>query len=72
MTGTIKKIIRQKGFTVKVLAEHVGLDVRTLEWRFSEQFRTTPKAWIIRERSFLPPRSKAVNFYPVGFNTFLF
>jgi len=34
----------------------LGLDVRTLERRFGEQFRTTPKAWIIRERmSFAPP-----------------
>jgi AraC-like DNA-binding protein len=28
----------------------MGLDVRTLERRFSEQFRTTPKTWIARER----------------------
>jgi len=32
------------------------LDVRTLERRFAEQFHTTPKAWLIRERmSFAPP-----------------
>ena len=49
-------MIRQKGFRVKVLALHVGLDVRTLERRFGEQLRTTPKAWITRERmSFAPP-----------------
>lgn len=34
---------------------HVGLDVRTLERRFNEQFRTTPKGWIIRERMSLAP-----------------
>lgn len=46
----LRIIIRQKGFSVKVLAVQIGLDVRTLERRFGEQFRTTPKAWIIRER----------------------
>ena len=41
---------------MKALAAHIGLDVRTLERRFGEQFRTTPKAWIMRERmSFAPP-----------------
>jgi AraC-like DNA-binding protein len=49
-------VIRQKGFRVKELAVHVGMDVRTLERRFGEQFHTTPKAWIMRERmSFAPP-----------------
>ncbi len=43
-------IVRQNGFSVKTLAVHVGLDVRTLERRFREQFRTTPKAWLMRER----------------------
>ncbi len=34
---------------------HIGLDVRTLERRFGEQFLTTPKMWIMRERmSFAP------------------
>ena len=42
-------IIRQKGFTVQVLAVHAGLGVRTLERRFREQLHMTPKAWIIRE-----------------------
>jgi len=46
----LRGIIRQKGFRVKALAVHVGLDVRTLERRFVEQFRTTPKAWIMRQR----------------------
>ena len=35
---------------MEALAVHVGLDVRTLERRFRERFRTTPKAWIMRER----------------------
>ncbi len=52
----LRVVIRQKGFRVKVLAVHVGLDVRTLERRFGEQFCTTPKAWIMRERmSFAQP-----------------
>jgi iron complex transport system substrate-binding protein len=48
-------IIRQKGFTVKILAVHSGLGVRTLERRFREQFRMTPKAWIIHERMGFAP-----------------
>ena len=41
---------------MKILAVNVGLDVRTLERRFNEQFRTTPKSWIMHERmSFAPP-----------------
>jgi len=52
----LRVIIRRNGFTVKALAVQIGLDVRTLERRFGEQFSTTPKAWIIRERmSFAPP-----------------
>jgi AraC-like DNA-binding protein len=55
-TDELRGVIRQKGFRVKTLALHAGLDVRTLERRFSEQYRTTPKGWIIRERmSFAPP-----------------
>ena len=38
------------------LAVHVGLSVRTLERQFRVQFRTTPKAWLMRERmSSVPP-----------------
>lgn len=52
----LRVIVREKGFSVKVLAIQIGLDVRTLERRFREQLRTTPKAWIMRERmSFAPP-----------------
>jgi AraC-like DNA-binding protein len=52
----LRVAIRQKGFRVKALAVHVGLEVRTLERRFGEQFRMTPKAWIMRERmSSAPP-----------------
>jgi AraC-like DNA-binding protein len=55
-TDELRVVIRQKGFRVKALAVHTGMDVRTLERRFVEQFRTTPKAWIMRERmSFAPP-----------------
>jgi AraC-like DNA-binding protein len=46
----LRAVIKQKGFRVKTLAVHVGLDVRTLERRFAEQFHTTPKRWIVRER----------------------
>ena len=49
-TDDLRIIIRQKGFSVKVLAVHIGLGVRTLERRFGGQFKTTPKAWIMRER----------------------
>lgn len=52
----LRIVIKQKGFSVKTLAVHVGLSVRMLERRFCEQFRMTPKAWIMRERmSFAPP-----------------
>lgn len=55
-TDALRIIISQKGFKVKVLATHVGLAVRTLERRFKEQFRTTPKTWIMCERmDFAPP-----------------
>ena len=40
---------------MKVLAVQIGLDVRTLERRFGEQFRTTPKAWIMHERMSIAP-----------------
>ena len=46
----LRVIISQKGFCVKGLAMHLGLDVRTLERRFVECFRTTPKTWLMRER----------------------
>jgi AraC-like DNA-binding protein len=52
----LRVIIRQKGFNVKALAVQIGLDVRTLQRHFRGQFRTTPKAWVMRERmSFAPP-----------------
>jgi len=55
-TDELRAVIIQKGFRVKAIAVHVGLDVRTLERRFGEQFHTTPKAWIMRERmGFAPP-----------------
>jgi AraC-like DNA-binding protein len=55
-TDELRIIIKQKGFRVRVVALYVGLGVRTLERRFHDQFGTTPKAWIMRERmSFAPP-----------------
>jgi len=41
---------RTKGYNVKVLAIHTGVDVRTLERRFREQCATTPKHWIMVQR----------------------
>ncbi len=52
----LRFIIKHKGFRVKVLAVQIGVDVRTLERRFIEQLRTTPKAWIMRERMGFAPR----------------
>jgi AraC-like DNA-binding protein len=49
-TEELRSIIKVKGFNVRVLASHLGVGVRTLERRFSEQFQATPKAWIMRER----------------------
>jgi len=46
----LRIIVRQKGFRVKELAMHIGLDVRTLERHFSKQYHTPPKAWIMNER----------------------
>ena len=46
----LRLIIREKGFSVRILAGQVGVHVRTLQRRFGEQFRTTPKAWIMSER----------------------
>src|SRR5258705_5915584 len=51
----LRIVVKQRGFSVKRLAVEVGLDVRTLERRFREQFRTTPKAWIMEERMNLAP-----------------
>jgi len=46
----LRIIIRRHGFNVSLLAAEVGLNVRTLERRFNEQLRLTPKAWITHER----------------------
>ncbi len=51
----LRILLGQKGFTIKTLATHLGLDVRTLQRRFQAQWRTTPKLWIIRERMLLAP-----------------
>lgn len=42
--------VKQRGFRVKALAVSVGMDVRTLERRFRDQYRMTPKRWITLER----------------------
>lgn len=49
-TAELRVMIRQGGFNVRTLARQLEVDVRTLERRFSEQYRITPKAWIMRER----------------------
>ena len=54
--------VNKRGFRVKALALHLGLDVRTLERRFNEQFHTSPKAWIMRERMHLAPPLLAEGF----------
>ncbi len=53
----LRIIVKQNGFSVKGLAVHVGMDVRTLERHFSVQFHTTPKAWLMRERMSFAPAS---------------
>lgn len=40
---------------MKSLAAQLGLDVRTLERRFRQQFNITPKAWITHERMRVAP-----------------
>jgi AraC-like DNA-binding protein len=49
-TDELRTIIRLKGFRVKALAVHLGLDVRTLHRRFREQLQISPKAWLQVER----------------------
>lgn len=51
----LRVAVNERGFRVKALALHLGVDVRTLERRFNEQFQTSPKAWIIRERMHRAP-----------------
>ena len=52
----LRVAISKNGFNVKALAVQAGLHIRTFERHFSDQFQTTPKAWIIRERmSFAQP-----------------
>jgi AraC-like DNA-binding protein len=54
-TDELRVVIRRRGFRVRALAAYFGLGARTLERRFGEQFRMTPKAWITRERMSLAP-----------------
>jgi len=49
------RVVLQKGFSVKAMAFHLGLDIRTLERRFRTQWRTTPKIWLMRQRMLLAP-----------------
>ena len=49
-TDQLRIIVRTRGFRVSELAAQMGLEVRTLERRFEEQLRMTPKAWINEER----------------------
>jgi AraC-like DNA-binding protein len=60
--STLWLIIRQQGFNVKRLAMYFGLSTRTLERRFRQQFRTTPKIWITHERMRLAPPLLADGF----------
>jgi len=53
--GELRDMIKQGGFSVRSLAARLGLEVRTLERRFCRQLRTTPKAWIMRERMICAP-----------------
>ena len=46
----LRIFVQQTGFRVSGLALHAGLGVRTLERCFTEQLRTTPKAWLTDER----------------------
>ena len=50
MPDELRVIVWRKGFSVKDMAMHIGMDVRTLERRFREQYHTRPKTWIMRER----------------------
>lgn len=51
----IRDIVRKQSFKVRALAVAMGMTVRTLERHFKEQFGTTPKAWITRERMNFAP-----------------
>ena len=46
----LRAALREQRCSVKVLAGHMGMGVRTLERQFHDQFRTTPKHWIMLER----------------------
>jgi AraC-like DNA-binding protein len=58
----LRQAVWQSGFRVKRLASWAGMDVRTLERRFDQQLRTTPKAWIIGERMAAAPDLLARRF----------
>jgi AraC-like DNA-binding protein len=54
-TAHLRDTLKENGFSVKVLAIRIGMDVRTMERHFRKQFRITPKVWITRERMSLAP-----------------
>jgi AraC-like DNA-binding protein len=56
----LRIVASRQNFCVKALAARVGLNVRTLERRFRDQFQMTPKAWIICERMRSAPGLLAV------------
>jgi transcriptional regulator GlxA family with amidase domain len=41
-TAHLRDTLKENGFSVKVLAIRIGMDVRTLERHFRKQFRITP------------------------------
>jgi AraC-like DNA-binding protein len=61
-TDDLRDIIKQHGFRVRVLAISLGLNVRTLERRFHDQYSTTPKHWIRVERMKCAPPLLAEGF----------
>ena len=51
----LRLLVKKHSFRVKPLAIDLGVDVRTLERHFSDQFQMTPKAWIMNERMTAAP-----------------
>ena len=43
-------IVKKNGYRVDKLAVSIGFHVRTFERLFFEQFKITPKVWILREK----------------------
>jgi AraC-like DNA-binding protein len=49
-TDDLRLIVKENGYCVAKLALSIGLHVRTLERRFSDELHATPKVWIWQER----------------------